>query len=75
MKRVRYEIDPRPEVLGGGWRLRLIGLNEESGREEEYGGGVFPVEPGVDEKDAHADALQVGLDWLGEVGVSEAVNS
>lgn len=31
-----YEITPRPDNLGGGWRLRLL---EDS---VEVGGGVFP---------------------------------
>ena len=34
-----YEITPRPDNLGGGWRLRLL---ED---DEEVGGGVFLVEP------------------------------
>jgi hypothetical protein len=29
-----YQIDPRPEALGGGWQLKLY--------EVEAGGGVFP---------------------------------
>jgi hypothetical protein len=54
----RFEIQPRPVSLGGGWRLRLLET------EIEVGGGVFPVEEGVSEEDAHADALQTGEDWL-----------
>lgn len=32
-----YEINPRPDELGGGWNLRML----QDG--EEVGGGVFPV--------------------------------
>lgn len=48
-----YEILPRPDNLGGGWRLRLL----EDG--EEVGGGVFPPvkEPGITREDALADAF------------------
>jgi hypothetical protein len=56
MKHTRYEIEPRPAGVGGGWRLRLIGQNLEIGAEVELGGGVFPVKPGENEKDAYADA-------------------
>jgi len=59
-----YEILPRPDDLGGGWRLRLL----EDG--EEVGGGVFPPveEPGVTRDDALADAFAdaetEAYDWL-----------
>jgi hypothetical protein len=43
-----YEILPRPEHLGGGWKLTLI----EDG--EEAGGGVFPVPE---------DDPQAGIAW------------
>jgi len=46
MKHESFEIEPRPAAVGGGWRLRLIGRDLETGGEVELGGGVFPVEPG-----------------------------
>lgn len=55
-----YQIDPRPEALGGGWRLHLL----EDG--EEVGGGVFPPVPTPDEPEfdrAYQDALDEGEDW------------
>jgi hypothetical protein len=64
MKHERFEIEPRPAAVGGGWRLRLIGRDLETGVEIELGGGVFPVEPGEDERDAYADAMQTGQEWL-----------
>jgi hypothetical protein len=66
MKHERYEIEPRPVAVGGGWRLRLIGRDLETGVEIELGGGVFPVEPGEDERGAYADAMQTGQEWLDE---------
>ena len=61
----RFEIEPRPAAVGGGWRLRLIGRDLETGDEIELGGGVFPVEPGEDERDAYADAMQPAKnDWM-----------
>jgi hypothetical protein len=58
----RYGIEPRPETLGGGYRLRLI----EAG--EEVGGGVFPLDEYADEpepeKAAFADAQAEGEAWL-----------
>lgn len=59
-----YEILPRPDHLGGGWRLRLL----ENG--QEVGGGVFPpVEgAGISREDALADAFAdaeaEAYDWL-----------
>lgn len=47
MKRT-YEINPRPDNLGGGWKLTLI----ENG--EEAGGGVFPLPD---------DDPQAGMSW------------
>ncbi len=64
MKPERYEIEPRPAALGGGWRLRLIGRDLETGAEAELGGGVFPVEDGEDNRDAYVDAMQTGQEWL-----------
>jgi hypothetical protein len=46
-----YEIEPRPESLGGGWRLRLL---ED---DEEVGGGVFP-------DDEYQDAVDTANEWL-----------
>jgi hypothetical protein len=68
MKHERYEIEPRPVAVGGGWRLRLIGRDLETGGEVDLGGGFFPVEDGEDERDAYADAMQAGQEWLDEGG-------
>lgn len=46
-----YEITPRPDALGGGWKLRLL----ENG--EEMGGGVFPSGIG-DAKEALQSAFE-----------------
>ena len=61
----RYEIEPRPAELGGGWRLRLFA------GEKEMGGGVFPPAyygPDCDsdaaEQAAYADAWTTGKNWL-----------
>lgn len=48
-----YEITPRPDELGGGWRLRLL----EDG--VEVGGGVFPPD---DASETPKDALQAAFD-------------
>lgn len=54
MERERYEIEPRPAELGGGWRLHFIGRDMETGEEGEVDSGVVPVEIGKDEKaDVH----------------------
>lgn len=61
MADARFEIEPRPGHLGGGYRLRLI---DDDG--EEAGGGVFP--PADDSKeadlDAYAEAHDEGSAWL-----------
>jgi len=44
--------------------IRFFGRDLETGQEIEMGGGVFPVEDGQDEKDAYADAMQTGQEWL-----------
>jgi hypothetical protein len=64
MKRERLEINPRPAEVGGGWQVRLIGRDEETGEEMDMGGGVVPAVEGEDDKDAYADLLEVGEDWL-----------
>jgi hypothetical protein len=58
-----YEITPRPDNLGGGWRLRLL----EDG--VEVGGGVFPPEEGIKDaiaalQSAFADAEAEAYAWL-----------
>jgi hypothetical protein len=65
MNEYRYEIEPRPSEIGGGYRLRLI----EDG--EEVGGGVFPLseyatEDSAEEaaKWAYEDALAEASAWL-----------
>lgn len=47
-----FEVSPRPESVGGGWKLTLYQ------DKEEMGGGVFP--PG---DDGYAEAYQEGFDW------------
>jgi len=47
---LRYEIVPRPASLGGGWNLRLIGRDLETGQESEMGGVVLPIQDGEDAK-------------------------
>jgi hypothetical protein len=64
MKMCRYEIEPRPAALGGAWPLHLIGNDPETGAEIEMGGGVFPIESNVGEKEAFADGLETGQLWL-----------
>lgn len=64
-----YHITPRPEELGGGWRLHLL---ED---DVEVGGGVFPgaslyqaqadaVVTAMFEDDAYIEAMEAGEDWL-----------
>lgn len=58
-----YEINPRPDNLGGGWRLRLL----EDG--VEVGGGVFPPVEGIEDakealQAAWEDAENEAYDWL-----------
>jgi hypothetical protein len=42
----------------------LIGHDLETGAEIEMGGGLFPIEPNVGEKEAYADALETVPLWL-----------
>lgn len=57
-----YTIEERASELGGGWQLRLL---ED---DEEVGGGVFPLEEGLDpdsaRKRAYRDAQDVAQEWL-----------
>ncbi len=64
-----YKVTPRPQALGGGWRLQLL----ENG--EEVGGGVFPGAVGYNanastvvgqllEDDAYLEAMDEGEEWL-----------
>lgn len=57
----RFEIEPRSEAVGGGWRLRCLELGEE------VMGGVFPCPPGANDeakKEAYSDALAQANEWL-----------
>ena len=65
-----FENRASPAAVGGGWRLRLIGCDLETGGEIELGCGVFSVEPGEDERDAYTDAIQTCQEWLDEDGRS-----
>lgn len=49
----RYEITPRKQSAGGGWRLQLFQ------GDVEVGGGVFPD---------YQDAIDEGEDWLASRG-------
>mgnify|MGYP000535292648 CR=1 FL=1 len=66
MNDYRYQIDPRPANLGGGWRLRLL----ENG--EEVGGGVFPLSEYTTEENAekyaYDDALDEASAWIASKG-------
>jgi hypothetical protein len=58
-----YEITPRPDNLGSGWRLRLL----EDG--VEVGGGVFPPVEGIEDataalQSAFVDAEAEAYAWL-----------
>lgn len=55
-----YEIDKRPDALGGGYRLRLF----EDG--QEVGGGVFVPDNDTEpaELDAHMQAEDEAQYWL-----------
>lgn len=64
IKSDRYEIEPRPRAVGGGWRLRLYGKDLETGQEIEMGGAAFPVEDDQDEQDAYEEAMRTGFEWL-----------
>jgi len=59
-ERYGYDLTPRPDTLGGGWKLRLL----EDG--EEVGGGVFPLPWPLDEPEH-------GVTWWN--GVSEDVRA
>jgi hypothetical protein len=52
----------------------LFAQDPETGADVEMGGGIFPVEfAGDDEdnKDAYADAMQTGEEWLARLDDSE----
>ena len=56
-----FEIEARPAVLGGGWKLRLL---QQEGGEDRNGRRRVSAEPeqGVSADDAYADAVQMGED-------------
>lgn len=61
MDKYRYEIQPRAEALGGGWRLLCF----ES--DIEVMGGVFPCSEGESEEaknEAYSEALAQANEWL-----------
>lgn len=65
LRRLRYEIEPRPAAVGGGWRLHLIAEDPETGAEIETGGGVFPDVTELDDDDEpYTAAMEAGKTWL-----------
>jgi hypothetical protein len=65
LRRLRYEIEPRPAAVGGGWRLHLIAEDPETGAEIETGGGVFPDATELDDgDDPYTAAMEAGQTWL-----------
>lgn len=65
LRRLRYEIEPRPAAVGGGWRLHLIAEDPETGAEIETGGGVFPDVTELDDgDDPYTAAMEAGQTWL-----------
>lgn len=59
MTEYEYKLTPRPQAVGGGWRLQLL----EDG--EEVGGGMFPGAVGLQlEDDAYLEAMDQGEEWL-----------
>ena len=56
MTEYSYQIDPRPETLGGGYRLRLLCDGAE------VGGGVFPAD--ASNADAYEAAIAEASAWL-----------
>lgn len=67
--RYHYDVNPRPEQLGGGWSLKLY----EDG--EEMGGGVFPPDTEQFPDDpqealnvAFTDAMNEGDAWVESQG-------
>jgi hypothetical protein len=61
----RFEINPRPAKVGGGYQLHLIGRDLETGEEVFMGGGVFPVDAPEQDAEVLGDALETGKDWVG----------
>ena len=53
-----YHINPRSDNVGGGFQLKLM----EDG--QEVGGGVFPVTPETDSKEAYVQAVDAAQEWL-----------
>jgi hypothetical protein len=57
----------RPQLAAAGACVSLVAIWKQMAR-PSLAGGVFPVEPGEDERDAYADAMQTGQEWLDEGG-------
>jgi len=57
-----FKILPRPEDLGGGWRLYLL----EDG--QEVGGGIFPAE----EYEGIAESPSQASEWAYDHALNEA---
>jgi hypothetical protein len=64
MKHERYEINPRPLNVGGGYQLHLIGRDLETGEEVFLGGAVFPVDAPEEDAEVLGDAMETGEGWV-----------
>jgi hypothetical protein len=63
---LRYDLEPRPAALGGGWRLHLIAEDPETGAEVEVAGGVFPLPAEPEDGDPQSEAVETGEAWLAQ---------
>ncbi len=60
----RFEIEPCPTLLGGGWRLHLVSTDPETGEDVFMWGGNFPVSQPEDGGSMYAEAAKFGKEWL-----------
>ena len=64
MKHERFETEPRPAAVGGGWAPAFDWSRFGNRWRDRAWWRRLSSRPGEDERDAYADAMQTGQEWL-----------
>lgn len=62
----RYEIEPRPAAVDGGWMMRLFDRDWETGEEVEVGATLIPLVNGEVDMDYYTGTVEMANDWINE---------
>jgi hypothetical protein len=64
IRQPRYEIEPLPDSVGEGFRLRLFVLDATKTKEVEIGRQIFTPRDGFNNSQIYQEASEAGVSWL-----------